>query len=159
MSGSNYKTGPGPQIPPPPPSPVTGTSSRRDGTTQTPYISPSEDSSVSETYTATCSKSVSQGRAMAQAVSRRPPTAEARVRSQVSPWNLWWTKWHWDKVFSEFFGFPLSISFYRCSITRKRTKNNHHLHLHHRVGQEASRLQCVRKKMSVSPWQGPRIRR
>jgi hypothetical protein len=24
-------------------------------------------------------------------------------------WDLWWTKWHWDRFFSEFFGFPLSI--------------------------------------------------
>jgi hypothetical protein len=56
----------------------------------------------------------SQGRAMAQAVSRRPPTAEL--------WDLWWTKWHWDRFFPDYFGFPLSISFHRCSITRKRTK-------------------------------------
>jgi hypothetical protein len=32
----------------------------------------------------------------------------------------------------EYFGLPLSISFHRCSITWKRTKNNHH-----RVAQEA----------------------
>jgi hypothetical protein len=30
-------------------------------------------------------------------------------------WDLWWTKWHWDKFLSNFFGFPLSISFHRCS--------------------------------------------
>jgi hypothetical protein len=24
-------------------------------------------------------------------------------------WDLWWTKWHWDRFFSEFFGFTLSI--------------------------------------------------
>jgi hypothetical protein len=59
-------------------------------------------------------------------------------------WGLWWTKWHWYRFFSEYFGFPLSISFHRCSITRKRTKNNNHRHLHHRVAQEASRLRCVR---------------
>jgi hypothetical protein len=28
-------------------------------------------------------------------------------------WDLWWAKWHWDRVFSECFGFPLSISFHR----------------------------------------------
>jgi hypothetical protein len=28
-------------------------------------------------------------------------------------WDLWWTKWHWDRFFSEFFDFPLSISFHR----------------------------------------------
>jgi hypothetical protein len=37
-------------------------------------------------------------------------------------WDFWWTKWHWDRFFPEYFGFPLSISFRRCSITRKRTK-------------------------------------
>jgi hypothetical protein len=61
-----------------------------------------------------------------------------------SIWDLRWTKWHWDRFFSEYFGFPLSISLHRCSVTRKRTKNNNHLHLHHRVAQEASRLRCVR---------------
>ena len=53
----------------------------------------------------------SHGRATAQAVSRRPPTAEARVRSRVPMWDLWWTKWHWDRFLPEYFGFPLSISF------------------------------------------------
>jgi hypothetical protein len=47
------------------------------------------------------------GRAMAQAVSRRPVTTEARVRSQVkSMWDLWWTKWHWDRFVSELSVFP-----------------------------------------------------
>jgi hypothetical protein len=64
-----------------------------------------------------------QGRAMAQAVSHRPPNAEARVQSRVSMWDLWWTKWHWDRFFPEYFGFPLSISFHRCSITRKIGNN------------------------------------
>jgi hypothetical protein len=42
-----------------------------------------------------------QGRAMAQAVSRRPLTADVRVRSWVkSMWDLWWTKWHWDRFLS-----------------------------------------------------------
>jgi hypothetical protein len=31
-------------------------------------------------------------------------------------WDLWWTKWYWDRVFSESFGFTLSISLRRCSI-------------------------------------------
>jgi hypothetical protein len=38
-------------------------------------------------------------------------------------WDLWWTKWQWDRIFLEYFGFPLSISFHRCSITRKNEKN------------------------------------
>jgi hypothetical protein len=42
------------------------------------------------------------GRAMAQAVSHRPLTTEAWVRSQVkSMLDLWWTKWHSDRFFSE----------------------------------------------------------
>jgi hypothetical protein len=35
---------------------------------------------------------------------------------------LLWTKWHWDRVFPEYFCFPLSISFHSCSITRKNEK-------------------------------------
>jgi hypothetical protein len=30
-----------------------------------------------------------------------------------SMWDLWWKKWHWDRIFSESFGFPLSVSFHR----------------------------------------------
>jgi hypothetical protein len=33
---------------------------------------------------------------------------------------MWWTKWHWDRFFPEFFGFPLSISFHRRSIKKKK---------------------------------------
>jgi hypothetical protein len=63
-------------------------------------------------------------RAMAQAVSRRPLTAEARVRSRgLSMWDLWWKKWHWDRFFFQYFGFPLSISFHHCSIKMKSRKN------------------------------------
>jgi hypothetical protein len=36
------------------------------------------------------------GRAIAQAVSRRLPTAVVRVGAQMR-WDLWWTKWFWDK--------------------------------------------------------------
>ena len=39
-----------------------------------------------------------------------------------SMWNLCWTKWHWDRFFPEYFGFTLSVSFHRCSITRKNKK-------------------------------------
>jgi hypothetical protein len=41
-----------------------------------------------------------------------------------SMWDLWWIKWHWDRFFPECFGFPLSISFHRCSITWKNEKKN-----------------------------------
>jgi hypothetical protein len=69
---------------------------------------------------------------MAQAVRRWPLTVEARVRSRVSPLGLWWTKWHWDRFFPEYFGFTLSISFHWCSIARRNEKTNH---LYHRVAQ------------------------
>jgi hypothetical protein len=37
---------------------------------------------------------------MAQAVSRRPLTLEAQVRSRGQfMWDLWWAKWHWDRFF------------------------------------------------------------
>jgi hypothetical protein len=42
-------------------------------------------------------------------------------RPGQSMWDLWWTKWHWAMFFSEFFGFPLSISFHR------RSPNSYHL--------------------------------
>jgi hypothetical protein len=38
-------------------------------------------------------------------------------------WDLWWKKWHWDRFFPEYFGFPPSISFHRCSIIQKNEKN------------------------------------
>ena len=31
-------------------------------------------------------------------------------------WDFWWTKWHWDKIFSKHFGLPLSVSFYLWCI-------------------------------------------
>jgi hypothetical protein len=66
-----------------------------------------------------------------------------------SMWDLWWTKWHWDRVFSEYFGFLLSISFHRCSITMEKQKKPHHLH--HRVPQ-ISLQGCG---ASVAPAAGP----
>jgi len=32
-----------------------------------------------------------------------------------STWHLWWTRWHWDRIFSQNFGFSLWISFHQCS--------------------------------------------
>jgi hypothetical protein len=56
------------------------------------------------------------GRAVAQAVGRGPVTTEVRVHARMSMWDLWWTKWHWERFFFEFFGFPLSVSFHRGSM-------------------------------------------
>jgi hypothetical protein len=56
------------------------------------------------------------GRAMAQAVSRRPLIAEARVRSGVSPCGICVGQSGTGTGFSpKYFGFTLSISFHRCS--------------------------------------------
>jgi hypothetical protein len=53
------------------------------------------------------------GCSMAQAVSHRPLTAEARV----SPCGicLWWTKQQWDRLLSESFCFRLLMSFHSGS--------------------------------------------
>jgi hypothetical protein len=73
------------------------------------------------------------GRAMAQAVSRRSPRGGL---GSIPGQSMWWTKWHWDRFFPEYFGFPLSISFHRCSITWKNEKTDHlSLHLYYRAGQ------------------------
>jgi hypothetical protein len=53
------------------------------------------------------------GRAMVQAVSRRPLTAAAWVRAQVNPVGFVVEKAALRQVFSEFFCVPLSISFHR----------------------------------------------
>ena len=63
---------------------------------------------------------------MAQVVNRRHLTAEARVRVHV---RFVVDKGHWNRFFSEYFGFPLSISFHRGSIkVENRKKPYHHPH-------------------------------
>jgi hypothetical protein len=69
---------------------------------------------LSDSYSAHAN--LSHGRAMAQAVSRRPLTAEARVRSRASPRGIC------GRQSGTGTGFPLSISFHRCSITRNNEK-------------------------------------
>jgi hypothetical protein len=80
---------------------------------------------------------------MAQAVSRRPLTTEARVRSQVqSMWDLWWTNWHWDRFFSELSVFPCQFHSTGAPLLVKLGKKT--ALLHHKVAQKALRLWCVR---------------
>ena len=31
-------------------------------------------------------------------------------------WVLRWTEWHCDRFFSKYFGYPLSVQFYQCSV-------------------------------------------
>jgi len=33
-----------------------------------------------------------------------------------SMWDLWWTKWKWDRFSSEYFHFPFSLLFDQCFI-------------------------------------------
>jgi hypothetical protein len=59
-------------------------------------------------------RNVSLGCAMAQAVSRRPLTAEARVRSPVSPYEICGGQSGTETGFSpEYFGFPCQFH-YTC---------------------------------------------
>jgi hypothetical protein len=60
---------------------------------------------------------------MAQAVSRRSLTAETRVRSRFNLCGICGGQnGTGTGFFPEYFGFPLSISFHRCSITWKNEK-------------------------------------
>jgi hypothetical protein len=70
------------------------------------------------------------GRAIVQAVSRRLPTAAARVQTRV--WScgiLWWTKVAVGQVFSENFGFLCQSTFHLLL--------HNHLHYHPRLAQYA----------------------
>jgi hypothetical protein len=55
---------------------------------------------------------INVGSAIAQAVSHRPLTAVARVHARVNPVGFMVEKMALGQFFSEFFGFPLSISFH-----------------------------------------------
>jgi hypothetical protein len=37
-------------------------------------------------------------------------------------WDLWWTDWHWDRFFPEYFGFPLSVHSTSAPLLGKRKK-------------------------------------
>jgi hypothetical protein len=43
-------------------------------------------------------------------------------------WDLWWTKWHWGRFFSEFFGFPRQYNSTIGSIFPKIKKNSSFIH-------------------------------
>jgi hypothetical protein len=54
---------------------------------------------------------------MSQSVIRQNVTAEARIRSEASPRGICGRQAsNGGRVFSQYFGFPLSVSFHQCSI-------------------------------------------
>ena len=68
------------------------------------------------------------GRAMAQAVSCRTGSTPGQ-----SMWNLWWTKWHWDRLFPRVLRFsPVNFIPPALHYKENQKKTNH---LHHRVAQ------------------------
>ena len=67
------------------------------------------------------------GRAIAQAVSHRPPTAEARVPSRASPCGICGGQsgWHWDRFFPRVIRFsPVNfITHYSFPLLGKTKKH------------------------------------
>jgi hypothetical protein len=39
-------------------------------------------------------------------------------------WDLWWKKWHWDRFFPEYIGFPPSIHSTGAPLHGKTKKKN-----------------------------------
>jgi hypothetical protein len=89
---------------------------------------------------------VRKGRAIAQAVSRWPLTAEARVRSWFSPCGICGGQSGTGTCFSP----STSVFHYQFHSTgapllgKIKKKQSSFSHLHHRAAQEALRLGCVR---------------
>jgi hypothetical protein len=84
------------------------------------------------------------GRAMAQAVSRRSPTAEARVRSRVSPCGICGGQSGTGTGFSpNTSAFPCQFHSTGASLLGRVKKTDHlSVQLHHRVAQYPIRLRC-----------------
>jgi hypothetical protein len=73
---------------------------------------------------------------MAQAVSRRPPTAEARVRSRVSACGICGGQSGTGTGFSpSSSGFPCQFHSTGAPLIGKEQKIHHHRHFNHRVAQ------------------------
>jgi hypothetical protein len=55
---------------------------------------------------------LTRGRAIAQVVSHRVPTAAARVRARVKMRDLWWTERHWTRFPPSTVVSPATYSFH-----------------------------------------------
>jgi hypothetical protein len=53
---------------------------------------------------------------MAWVVSYWPLTMEAQIWFWVSPCKAWWIKRYWDRFLSQYFHYPISVSFLQCCI-------------------------------------------
>jgi hypothetical protein len=69
-------------------------------------------------------------------------------------WDLWWSKWHWDRFFSELFSFPLSISFHRglhISESSKKLINSFSFHPHPGMYKRPVKAAIVQWDVSLTP--------
>ena len=57
-------------------------------------------------------------------------------------WDLWWTKWHWDRFSPSTSVFPCQFHSTGAPLLVKIKKKLITFRLHHRVAQEALRLRC-----------------
>jgi hypothetical protein len=77
----------------------------------------------------------------AQAVHHHSLVKDFQVHASVSLWDLWWTKWCWDRFLSKFFWFP------PVSIIPPW----HSLHMYH-LGDEQRAHWWLQFRDIVSPW-------
>jgi hypothetical protein len=86
-----------------------------------------------------------KGRAIAQAVSHRLPTAATQVPAQVRSWGFVVDKVILGQVFSQYFGFPCQFSFHRLFHI--------HRHLSSGTGTVGQLVADVQSGLSLAPLQ------
>jgi hypothetical protein len=85
-----------------------------------PAFSPPRHSRLAQSKTlgtnSAVTSTLAQG-AMAQGICHPPVTPDDRIRipGQFTR-DLWCTEWQWDRILSQYFGFPPSVSFHVYSI-------------------------------------------